>query len=351
MWRNWYATVFPDSESVARYCRKKWSNLRSRSMRFAGLFSRSTLPFAVRQAAACNLAVLKSPTVLRLEDGTFWGWEGVHEKRGSCEGTCTHVWNYAYALCYLFPDLERSIRVADYKYNLQDNGLCRFRLPLPPTKDRGWMMACVDGQMGGVIKSYREWKLSGDTEFLRSIWDGVKRSLEFAWREDNPFLWDTNRDGVLEGRQHHTLDMELFGPSAWLQGFYLAALKAGAEMAKAMGEDDTAALWQEIYEKGRAFTDTELFNGKYYAQKVDLTDRDQLRNSFFDGSFGYVLLRGEQFVFQNHGAAIQTAVVICGDNHVKVNNLFKPGQGINLCAALDRILYHSVCHQPSHPST
>lgn len=281
MWRNWYATVFPDSESVARYCRKKWSNLRSRSMRFAGLFSRSTLPFAVRQAAACNLAVLKSPTVLRLEDGTFWGWEGVHEKRGSCEGTCTHVWNYAYALCYLFPDLERSIRVADYKYNLQDNGLCRFRLPLPPTKDRGWMMACVDGQMGGVIKSYREWKLSGDTEFLRSIWDGVKRSLEFAWREDNPFLWDTNRDGVLEGRQHHTLDMELFGPSAWLQGFYLAALKAGARMAKAMGEDDTAALWQEIYEKGRAFTDTELFNGKYYVQKVDLSDREQLRK--FDG--------------------------------------------------------------------
>lgn len=23
-------------------------------------------------------------------------------------------------------------------------------------------------------------------------------------------------DGVLEGRQHHTLDMELFGPSSWL---------------------------------------------------------------------------------------------------------------------------------------
>ena len=35
--------------------------------------------------------------------------------------------------------------------------------------------------------------------------------------------------GVLEGRQHHTLDMELFGPSAWLQGMYLAALKASAE--------------------------------------------------------------------------------------------------------------------------
>ena len=40
-----------------------------------------------------------------------------------------------------------------------------------------------------------------------------------------------------EGRQHHTLDMELFGPSSWLEGFYLAALKAGSEMANYLGHN------------------------------------------------------------------------------------------------------------------
>ena len=39
-----------------------------------------------------------------------------------------------------------------------------------------------------------------------------------------PDAWDLDGDGVLEGRQHHTLDMELFGPSSWLEGFYLLAL-------------------------------------------------------------------------------------------------------------------------------
>ena len=48
------------------------------------------------------MSVLKSPTVMRLEDGSFYGWEGVHEIQGSCEGTCQHVWNYAYALKVYF---------------------------------------------------------------------------------------------------------------------------------------------------------------------------------------------------------------------------------------------------------
>ena len=54
---------------------------------------------------------------LRLEDGTFYGWEGLHLDEGCCEGSCTHVWNYTYALHFLFPDLERSMRNLDYRYN------------------------------------------------------------------------------------------------------------------------------------------------------------------------------------------------------------------------------------------
>lgn len=39
---------------------------------------------AVLDAVSATLSVLKSPTVLRLEDGTFYGWEGVSEQAGSC---------------------------------------------------------------------------------------------------------------------------------------------------------------------------------------------------------------------------------------------------------------------------
>ena len=94
------------------------------------------MPDAVIDAAAANISVLKSPTVLRLEDGSFYGWEGVHEKEGSCEGTCQHVWNYAYAMCFLFPDLERSIRDLEFKYSTDKNGRMGFRLKLPVGRKR-----------------------------------------------------------------------------------------------------------------------------------------------------------------------------------------------------------------------
>ena len=95
-------------------------------------------------------------------------------------------------------------------------------------------MPCVDGQMGGLIKLYRDWKLCGDAEWLKKNWPAAKRSLEFAWSPENPLCWDADKDGVLEGRQHHTLDMELFGPSSWLQSMYMTALSAAAEMVFAL---------------------------------------------------------------------------------------------------------------------
>ena len=61
------------------------------------------------------------------------------------------------------------------------------------------------------------------TEWLRSLWPSVKKSIEYAWADTNKDRWDPEQKGVLTGRQHHTLDMELFGPNSWLTGFYLAA--------------------------------------------------------------------------------------------------------------------------------
>ena len=59
---------------------------------------------------------------------------------------------------------------------------------------------------------------------------------------------------MLEGRQHHTLDMELFGPSSWLEGMYLAALKAAAEMAEFLGDTQKAQEYREMFDKGYKWT-------------------------------------------------------------------------------------------------
>ncbi len=272
-WVNYYATVFADSRASADYCMKHWDSLKERTLRFRNALYATTLDERILDRIVSNLAVLKSSTVLRLPDGSFYGWEGVHEEEGSCEGTCQHVWNYAYALCFLFPELERSIRDLELTYSTSPEGKMDFRFALPLGAPRRDSHACVDGQMGTVIKIYRDWKITGDGEWIRANWQTIKSIIAFAWSPANPHAWDRDRDGVLEGRQHHTLDMELFGPSSWLQGFYLGALKAGAEMAEFVGDADAKAEYTDLFEKGYTWTKENLFNGSYFVQKVDLTDR------------------------------------------------------------------------------
>jgi non-lysosomal glucosylceramidase len=276
VWKNYYAVLFRDSRESGEYSLRNWERLYKETELFRRALYSSTLSVSVLDAVGSNLAVLKSPTVLRLEDGSFYGWEGVHEQAGSCEGSCTHVWNYACALPFLFPKLEKSMRSLDYKYNQREDGGMVFRLKLPPGREKWNFRPCADGQFGGVVKTYRDWKICGDDEWLRRLWPQVRRSIEFAWSEDNADAWDRDRDGVLEGRQHHTLDMELFGPSSWLEGFYLAALRAGAEMAQAVGDDEAGKIFSSLFERGRKWTEENLFNGEYYQQKTDLRDRSLL---------------------------------------------------------------------------
>lgn len=272
-WKNYYATRFKTSADTARYAMNAWGRLMRETMEFHDALFSSTLPPEVIDAAASTLSVLKTPTALRLEDGAFYGWEGVHEEEGSCEGTCQHVWNYAYAMCFLFPDLERSIREQEFQYSTNEDGEMQFRMALPRGRNEEHFRACLDGQMGSVIKTYREWKLSGDNAWLHKMWPSVKKVLAFAWSDKNPDEWDRDKDGVLEGRQHHTLDMELFGPSSWLQSMYLAALKAAEHMAVYLGDSEAATEYGTLFQKGYAWTKEHLFNGKYFIQVSDLKDK------------------------------------------------------------------------------
>ncbi len=86
-----------------------------------------------------------------------------------------------------------------------------FRLQLPIARQRSsFALRRRAVWRGGQM--YREWKISGDTEWLKRHWPAIKSNISFAWSAANVDKWDADKDGVLEGRQHHTLDMELFGP-------------------------------------------------------------------------------------------------------------------------------------------
>lgn len=261
---NYYATRFKDAWEVAEYTAKNLKRLEDRTRLFARTFRESTLPAVVKEAASANLSTLVSTTCFRTADGEFHGFEGVNDQIGCCFGNCTHVWNYETATPYLFPTLARSLRKASFGYSMDDAGAMHFRQLLPDGKARSGF-AAADGQMGQIIHAYLDWKLSGDKQWLTAMWPRIKKGLEFAWV---PGGWDANRDGVLEGVQHNTYDVEFYGPNPMCGIYYLGALRAGEEMAKAMGDESSAHEYRRLFTSGSSWIDGNLFNGNFYTQQV-----------------------------------------------------------------------------------
>ena len=261
---NYYATRFKDAWEVAQYTATNLDRLESRTGTFAVAFGGSTLPSVVKEAASANLSTLASNTCFRTADGEFHGFEGVDDHVGCCFGNCTHVWNYETATAHLFPSFARSLRKASFGYSMDDAGAMHFRQLLPDGKARSGF-AAADGQMGQIIHAYMDWKLSGDNQWLATMWPRVKKGLEFAWV---PGGWDANRDGVLEGVQHNTYDVEFYGPNPMCGIYYLGALRAGEEMARAVGDTASADEYRRLFNQGSSWIDSNLFNGSFYIQKI-----------------------------------------------------------------------------------
>ncbi len=268
-WKNYYASQWDSAEAVAAEVIRRRGELLTETVRFRDELFASTLPGHVVDAVSSQLAILRSPTVMRLPDGTMYGWEGCHPESGCCEGTCTHVWNYAQSVAYIFPAIARGMREMDFEMDLRESdGHMQFRMSLPPgTPANHEFHAAADGQMGNVLRVYREWLQLGDEEWLAKLWPGVKKALEYAWVE-----WDADKDGLLEGVHHNTLDIEYHGPNTAVGSLYLAALRAGEKMARHVGDNASADEYARIAESGRNLSDEQLYNGEYYYQKITNPD-------------------------------------------------------------------------------
>jgi len=264
--RNHYATRFADAWDVAAYTVANLGRLEATTRQFHDALFESTLPAVVVDAISANIVPLRSTTCFWLEDGRFYGWEGCNDEYGCCPGSCTHVWSYAYTGAYLFPSLEREMRRIEFNVETGADGFMRFRSFGTFHDDFVWggrTDAAVDGQMGSILRAYREWQLSGDDGFLAEIWEGVKRAIGFA-----SAYWDKDNDHVLDGVQHNTYDIEFHGPNPLCGIYYLAALRAVEEMARYLGEDELSARCRDAVETGGANLDAMLWNGGYYIQKL-----------------------------------------------------------------------------------
>lgn len=265
-YKPWYTSKFKNVHDLAKAWSSNYDDLLHRSKLFSEAFYSSSLPPEITEAIAANLTILKSPTVMRQYDGRLWNYEGCGDSWGCCHGSCTHVWNYAQAIPHLFPALERTLRHTEFCEDQNKEGHQTFRAALPIRPVDHNFYAAADGQLGGIMKVYRDWRISGDNEWLKKMYPMVKSSLDYCSR-----TWDPKGKGIIEEPHHNTYDIEFWGPDGMCTSFYLGALKAMIEMGKFLKKKKDVDVYQKLYDKGKVFIETELYNGEFFYQKIQWT--------------------------------------------------------------------------------
>ncbi len=260
-YQPWYSGKFKNIRETANFWQTNYRDLEAKSQLFTDAFFDSTLPSEVLDAVSANLSILKSPTVLRQRDGKLWAWEGCSDNSGCCEGSCTHVWNYAQAIPHLFPSLERSLRSTEFNESQNPDGHQTFRSALPIRPKIHDFHAASDGQLGGIMKVYREWRISGDNQWVMELFPKVKASLDYCIEK-----WDPRHKGVLEEPHHNTYDIEFWGPEGMCTSFYLGALLSVSQMGEFLHED--VSSYKKLLESGKKMMQDSLYDGEYFYQKI-----------------------------------------------------------------------------------
>ena len=254
---RYYATKFADAPAVSKYVAANFERLHGQTKAWHDTWYDSTLPYWFLDRTLLNISTLATSTAYRFADGRFYGWEGV----GCCGGTCTHVWSYEQAMGRLFPDFDRILR--DKVELLPGQSL--YPDGQISNRNGGGDNAATDGQAGTILRTYRDHQTSGDDAFLKRNWDNIKKALGWLIAQDG------NDDGLLEGPQPNTMDETWYGASPWMSGLYLAALRAGEEMARDVGDNDFAKKCRSIFDVGQKKFVQTLWNEEagYFFQTRD----------------------------------------------------------------------------------
>ena len=310
--KNYYSYRFTIALDAVNYFNDNYERLYKDSKSFAeGLFQTDINKWML-DAINSTITVLRSTTCFRVgEDGKFLAWEGQMNDRGSCEGNCSHVWNYAQALAFLFPTLEQDMRRTEFLIETDDDGNMAFRTMQVLGDPRWQMLPATDGQMGSIIRLYREYMFSGNIELLKECYPKMKKALDFAFS-----YWDSNGDFVLDSKQHNTYDIEFYGENSLTNSLFFAALKAGSRLADVMNDKESKEKWDNAFAKGSSKMDEMLFNGEYYIQDIDDVNKYKYqygKGCLSDQIFGQTL------------AHINSLGYVLPENHIKsaIRSIYK----------------------------
>jgi len=260
-----YATRWPDARAVMQDAAANFESWRARTELFRKTFYDSTLPWWLLDCLTANAAIIRHiGVVFRIANGDCYGWEG---SNGCCQPTCTHVWGYEQTLARLFPELEREMRRIDFKHQQRPDGGVNNRTEVPSPPRPTGEHPFADGHASCILKAYREALNSADDSFFKQYWPHIRRAVEYLIERDAK-SHGGQPAGYLEDDQWNTYDQALHGVTTFISGYYLAALRAGEEWARRMGDTTTADRFHAIFEKGQQKLVELCWEGEYFRQHL-----------------------------------------------------------------------------------
>jgi len=242
---NQYENWWIDASDVDGYVKTNFEHLNSMTRLYHQTMYSSNIPQYLLDRLTSNICVLKSPTSFWTKDGYFGLWESTSDRQ-EWFGNCKHVYHYAQGHARLFPELGRLLRTQDL---ISQDAEGRF-----VSRD-GSPHFAIDGHFGTILGIYREHLLSDNNVFLASAWPQTKKAMDKAIS-----TFDNDKDGMMSGVQHNTLDCSISGTSPWIGSLYIAALKACEKMASIMGDSDSVSEYNQLYSCGAANQDSQLWD-------------------------------------------------------------------------------------------
>ena len=112
-----------------------------------------------------------------------------------------------------------------------------------------------------VLQAWRDRACDPDpAAYLATVWPAVRAAIEYMAQ------FDRDGDGLPEhdGPDQTYDTWPMHGPSAYGGSLWLAALRAGSALARAVGEEPCAVVWDEMFERASASFEACLWNGRSY---------------------------------------------------------------------------------------
>jgi non-lysosomal glucosylceramidase len=253
-YENWWT----DANDVDAYVKTNFNMLDEKTRLYHQTLYSSNIPRYVIDRINSNLCVLKSPTAFWAKNGYFGVWESTSNDQGWW-GNCKHVYQYAQGIAWIFPELSRKMMVQ----NLNSQAASGLLL----SRD-GDVLSAIDGHLGTILGIYRDYLLTDDNTWLTSVWAKTKKAMDAAIS-----TYDSDKNGMLTGELHNTLDCSTSGTNPVTGSMYVAALKASARMAEKMNDLVSRDLYNSISELAKTNQTAQLWddNLKYFIEKSQNT--------------------------------------------------------------------------------